>query len=896
MVGVGPPAPVTGVDVGARIVGVNSVVPAAASSFVGRVGELAALEDLVGRARLVTLVGPGGCGKTRLAIEFAGRVRLPVRGFVELAALGPGADLWSAVLTACGLREEPGRGAAELLRDWLGREGGLLVLDNCEHLRAPVAVLVADLLRSCASLRLLVTGRVTVGLAAERVLPLTGLDPAGEGAALLLDRARSVQPDLPAGPDADDAAAGICRLVDGLPLAIELAAAHARTLPLSGIRAGMADRMAFLAARPRGDLRRQDSLVSSLDWSAELVGPPARAALAALSVVDGRFPLEVAVALTGGDRDGVETLVDHSLLQFDVVDGRYVLLETVREYAAAQLARSGRADAVQARLLDWTAGFARAVRGGLERADADVLHRVGHADAAVSSAVKHVLTTGRGVEVAAGIAVDLVFGWSLRGRCGDGLTLVRRLAAVLDPTPPALLWAHAFLAVYSGELEVGFGLATTAVERAGEDGRTAARARILVGMVQAFVDPAGAEPVLAEAVALATAVGDDWGQVEAAQMLAYTHLFRGRLAEALASADAVLPALQRLGHGQLRAWDAAIRADVAATYGRYAEAEERGRRGFELAVGVGEPVSALGAMTPLLRALVATGRVAEASAALAVGLAFLDTHPGLGTEISAMRARAIVASPDEPRVAEAAAAAALAASGDIPAAAMESALLLAVARLRAGDVEGARAAAETAAAVATRLGDAVTGAAVALVAAAADRAGGRDASGGYAALARAQELGIPPLVVDGLALAGALARDAGRLAVAARLHGAGERLRAELAAAVSPLGGLLAPDADFLDAHVDAVAEGARLRQVGAVGYALRSRGRRGRPKTGWDSLTPAERGVVALAARGRSNPEIAEHLLVSTATVRTHLRSVYAKLGLASRVELAAASAERDL
>jgi len=159
------------------------------------------------------------------------------------------------------------------------------------------------------------------------VLPLTGLEPAGDVAALLLDRARSVQPELPGGPGTERLAAEICRMVDGLPLASELAAAHARTLPLAGIRDGMADRMAFLTgARWRSGLSRHDSLASSLDWSAELVGERARVALAALSVVDGRFPLEVAAAVTGGDRDVVETLVDHSLVQFDVVDGRYVLL------------------------------------------------------------------------------------------------------------------------------------------------------------------------------------------------------------------------------------------------------------------------------------------------------------------------------------------------------------------------------------------------------------------------------------------------------------------------------------------------------------------------------------------------------------------------------------------
>ena len=265
-------------------------------------------------------------------------------------------------------------------------------------------------------------------------------------------------------------------------------------------------------------------------------------------------------------------------------------------------------------------------------------------------------------------------------------------------------------------------------------------------------------------------------------------------------------------------------------------------------------MSAFGAMTPLVRALVATGRTAEAHAVLTVGLAFLDTHPGLGIETSAGFAQAIVAAPGEPRVAEAAAAAAMGAAEDIPFYRMQSALLLGTPGYAWATRREAREAADTAAEIAALLGNAGATAAAALISAAAGRTRGHDDGRVYGALAQAHELGIRPLVVDGLALVGALARDAGRASVAARLHGAGERLRAELGAAVSPLGGLLAPDAAFLTAHAEAVAEGARLKEVAAVGYALRSRGRRGRPKTGWDSLTPAERQVVALAARVRTN------------------------------------------
>ena len=196
----------------------------------------------------------------------------------------------------------------------------------------------------------LVTSRVSIGLAGERMFPLDGLDPAGDGVELLLDRGRDVQPDLPIDPDGRPAAVEICRLADGLPLAIELAAAHARSLPLAGIRDGMADRLAFLTSRGLG---RHGSVAASLDWSLRLVDGSARLALAALSIIDGRFPLDVAVAVTGGDRAAVETLVDHSLLQFDAADGRYVLLETVREYATTLLTEEGAADLAHARLLEW---------------------------------------------------------------------------------------------------------------------------------------------------------------------------------------------------------------------------------------------------------------------------------------------------------------------------------------------------------------------------------------------------------------------------------------------------------------------------------------------------------------------------------------------------------------
>jgi predicted ATPase len=736
------------------------VLPTPLTSFVGRIDELAAVAAAITRHRLVTLVGPGGCGKSRLAVEAARAGAAPLIGFVELAPMGPETSLPLAVLAGCGLRDDPARAAPERLAESLRDRAGLLVLDNCEHVRAGVAGLLDDLLPRCPQLHVLATSRVALGAGGEATVPLGGL-AAPDAAALFVDRARLVQPGL--ATDAPDRAAvvEICRLADGLPLAVELAAAHARALPIPAICDGMADRLRFLAARDPGDARPHRSLAASLDRSAELVGPAARRALAALSVVGGRFPLDVALAVTGADRESVETLVEHSLVQFDAADGRYLLLDTVRAYAGAALSASGAADEVQGRLLDWAVGFARDVRAGLERADPEALHRADACVAAVTSALDRAVTAGRGAD-GAGVAADLTFAWSLRGRCAEGVALVERLAAALDPVPPPLQWAHAFLAGYSGDMASGFALASAAAEAAAAvgDDRSRARALTLQGLVLQFADPAAAEGIVTEAAALAERVGDEWCRVEALQMLAYTHLLRADLPAALDAAEAAVPTLERLGHSQLRAWDAAIRTEVATGQGRFADAEKWGRTGLHLAVVIGEPISALGSLVPLLRTLLATGRVDEAETVLDGHRAFFATHPGMVTAESMTLAAAAVASEADPTTAPATASAALASAKAIDQAwyAAEAADLLALARLRDGDADGAREAAREAAGSAERIGHRGLACRAAFTAAVAERARGDDTGPVHDALVEAARLGLRPLVVDGLEIVAAVGR------------------------------------------------------------------------------------------------------------------------------------------
>ena len=219
-----------------------------ATSFVGRAVELATLRARVASARVVTLVGPGGSGKTRLALEarpVLAEVAGPVLGVVELAAATPQDDLWSVVLEACGIRDDPSLTPLARFARRLDGAAGVLVLDNCEHLRDGVAEAVAGLVRACPGLRVLATGRAALGVPEEVTVP-----------------------------------------VDGLPLALELVAAHARALPLAALGPALPDTRA-----PARDPRHR-SLRACLDWSTALVGAPARAGLAALAVVDGaaRWP------------------------------------------------------------------------------------------------------------------------------------------------------------------------------------------------------------------------------------------------------------------------------------------------------------------------------------------------------------------------------------------------------------------------------------------------------------------------------------------------------------------------------------------------------------------------------------------------------------------------------
>ncbi|MGK2948832.1 MAG: ATP-binding protein, partial [Acidimicrobiales bacterium] len=361
------------------------------SSFVGRREELAAVAPLLRTHRLVTLTGAGGCGKTRLALELAARSAATHPGgawWVELSHVDH-AHLADQLALAAGLAPWSGGDVVAALGERIGGDGpALLVVDNAEHLVGPVAELVEVLVTGCPDVHVLVTSREPLGLAGEllwRVPSLAAAGPdadrgeveAADSARLFLERAREARPDLVV-DDADVAhVVAICDGLDGLPLALELAAAQARTLPLERVASGVDDALRWLSRATHSPLARHQTLHASIAWSVDLVGPADQAVLTRLTAFRGWFTLDAAVAVgTGRDLGPAEVvaclsrLVDSSLLQLEPSSNRYRLLSTVRQFCLQRARGTDEVDRARTAHAEYVARWCAEVgdgRHGIER-------------------------------------------------------------------------------------------------------------------------------------------------------------------------------------------------------------------------------------------------------------------------------------------------------------------------------------------------------------------------------------------------------------------------------------------------------------------------------------------------------------------------------------------------
>ncbi|MDQ4104255.1 MAG: NB-ARC domain-containing protein, partial [Actinomycetota bacterium] len=368
-------------------------LPSELTSFVGRRTELAQVGDLLEQARLLTLTGAGGCGKTRLALQVAAdAIHRHPDGvwWAELARLEDPALLPAAVITAVRTSEAPGRPVLDTLVEHLRGRRTLVVLDNCEHLLAACAELADALLRACPSLTILATSRAPLGIPGEitwrvpsmslpaepRREPIEALRQS-DAVALFIDRALQVHPNFAVTTTTAPTIAQICHDLDGIPLAIELAAARVRMLAPEQISQALTDRFHLLTGGARTVMPRHQTLQASLDWSHALLSDGERALLRRLSVFAGGWTLDAAEQVCPGgeiDRYGVldllTGLVDKSLVTTDErgSETRYRLLETVRQYAAVRLADTGEADDLRERHLAYYLALVEAAQPRLLRA------------------------------------------------------------------------------------------------------------------------------------------------------------------------------------------------------------------------------------------------------------------------------------------------------------------------------------------------------------------------------------------------------------------------------------------------------------------------------------------------------------------------------------------------
>ena len=406
-------------------------LPVQLTRFVGREDQIAQVREILTSERLVTLTGAGGAGKTRLAVHVASEVATEFPDgvwYVDLAPITHPDMVPMTVARTFGLPDQPGRSTIEVLNGFLAGRRILVVLDNCEHLLDATADLVVALLGAATDLSLLATSREPLGVSGEVTSRVSSLSPS-EAMELLTDRARRVHPDFRITDDNKAAATEICSRLDGMPLAIELAAARVRALSLTEIVGSLHDRFRLLTGGTRTAVRRQQTLRASVDWSHALLSEPERILLRRVAAFKGGFDVDAAHAVGGaGDieryqiLDQLLLLVDKSLViaESSSSQTRYRMLETVRQYALEKLGESGEADAIRCRHRDHYTAMAVALDAPIQNHHEQRVKQVEVEIDNLRSAFEWSCESGD-VEDALVLASALEPLWLARGRIREGL-------------------------------------------------------------------------------------------------------------------------------------------------------------------------------------------------------------------------------------------------------------------------------------------------------------------------------------------------------------------------------------------------------------------------------------------------------------------------------------------
>ncbi|MDQ1476412.1 MAG: hypothetical protein QOE62_1641 [Actinomycetota bacterium] len=885
-------------------------LPNQLTSFVGRRAQINDVRKLLATNRLVTLTGTGGAGKTRLALQLAAQLVAEFGDdvyYVALAAITEPNTVPVGMARALGLTDVPGRSTMDTLERSIGDRRMLVLIDNCEHLLDASAALLSPLLRTCPNLTVLATSREPIGVAGEVTWRVPLLSLTDEAIVLFADRARQARSDFRITDDNRVVVSEICLRLDGLPLAIEMAAARVRALSPTEIRNSLHDRFRLLTGATRNAVHRQHTLRASVDWSHELLTEPERTLFRRLSTFFGGFDLDAALVVGSGGGgeptpvvDLLTLLVDKSLVlaDNDQTHTRYRLLETVRQYAQEKLTESGEAAAVRNRHRDHYTAMAALV---------DNPSRRGH-DCAVEQAEAEIdnlraafawSQENRDLEHAVRLASSLLPLWLARGRFQEGLTWMNAMFAEQHAMALAvrarLLSDHAVLNTWSSATDSS-DQAELALKIARDLGDPVLLLRAFTACcrIAVFYAEGAGRRHFAEATTLARELGDDWRLSEILGFQSYAAFVAGDPAVARAAADEGLELAETIGDRFTSRWcrtwgigsahlmqgelaEAAVRFDDVLT--------EAGADGDVIHIYVG--LLHLTHVRAYQGETVAARVAADAVVAIGAELGgALEGMSHLASTVAALAAGDIAA-------AEAANEAAwqhLTGPSDVVAIQQWR---RAEGALGAGDLIAARRWADQAvlATMGFHRGEALTTRVRIAIVQGEPRQAERDAHEALSCTVDSETWLNVPGIFECLA---SLGIDGGSQHFAARLLGSAHTIRQRMGlvrfaihqraydATVENLRNTLG-NSDF-DA---AWAAGAALSLEDAISYAQRGRGERTRAASGWESLTPAEREVVSLVTEGLPNKDIAARLFVSPRTVQSHLTHVYTKLGLTSRVQL---------
>jgi len=556
-------------------------LPQALTSFVGRERELAEARALLSSSRLLTLLGIGGLGKSRLALELARAVRdeyIDGVWFVELAAVSDARLVAHALAAVLGVKEAAAAPLDEALRAHLADRALLLVLDNCEHLTQACANIARDILEFAPGVRIVATSRERLNVRGEQVYrldplaaPQAGPDIVPEelasypAAQLFRDRARAVRPEFAFTAANAAKVADICRRLDGIPLALELAAARIGALPVEAIADRLADRFRLLRNGDRTALPRQQTLRALIDWSHDLLDDRERTLFRRLAVFAGGFTLDAAEAIAvhdGIERDDVvdlvAALVEKSLVALDAAGDRYVMLDTVRQYADEQLqqATHGDEDRTRALHLEYYVSLAEAARAELAgSAQAAWLLRLDRELENILAGHRYSDVAVEGGALGLRLVSSLTFYWVYRGKFELGRRIAAEALARRDAQAPNLARCRALF--QSGQLD----LLSGRYEMAGESLRQSlaiarsldlrpAAAAVLQTLAVAETHRgrlAMARGHLAESRAIALALADKRQLAVTINELGQLERLEGRSPDARASYEAALTLAQEVG-------------------------------------------------------------------------------------------------------------------------------------------------------------------------------------------------------------------------------------------------------------------------------------------------------------------------------------------------------------